>query len=74
MEEEKIFSIITSINVNDILNKTINNGPQTECEFNNSLTYNFTDTFLDKLQIQLEQQKGGKKEKKKNKDEKKFKI
>ena len=67
MEEEKTFSIITSINVIDILNKTINNGPQTECDFNNSLTYNFTDTFLDKLQIQLEQQKGGKKRKRKTK-------
>jgi hypothetical protein len=73
MEEEKTFSITTSININDILNKTINNVPQTECDFNNALIFNFTDTFLDKLQMQLQQQRGGKK-KKKNKNQKKFKI
>ena len=60
MEEEKTFSITTSININDILNKTINNQPQSECDFNNALIFNFTDTFLDKLQIQLQHQRGGK--------------
>ena len=67
MEEEKTFSITTSININDILNKTINNVPQTECDFNNSLIFNFTDVFLDKLQMQLQQQRGGKRKKRKTK-------
>jgi len=67
MEEEKTFSIITSVKVNDILNKTINNVPQTECDFNNALIFNFTDVFLEKLQMQLEQQIGGKRKKRKTK-------
>ena len=60
MEEEKILTITTKIRVDEIIDKVLNNNPHSECEFNNLLIYNFTDILLDKLKIQLEQQRGGK--------------
>jgi hypothetical protein len=61
MEEGKILTISTKIPIDDIIEKVLNNNPHSECEFNNLLIYNFTDILLDKLNIQLQQQRAGKK-------------
>jgi hypothetical protein len=71
MEENKIITITTTIPIKDLINKVINNNPQTECEFNNSLIYNFTDELLEKLRSQLDHQSGGKKKKRKTRKSKK---
>ena len=61
MEEDKIIKIRTTIPIQNIVNKTVENNPQSECEFNDLLIYNFIDDLLEKLRIQLDQQRGGKK-------------
>jgi hypothetical protein len=67
MEENKITTITTTIKINELINKVVNENPVNKCEFNNSLIYNFTNELLQNLGTQLEQQretqqyKGGKK-------------
>lgn len=63
MEEDKTITITTKIPIEVIVNKVVEENPQTECEFNNLLIYNFTNELLEKLRIQLDQQRGGKKKK-----------
>lgn len=64
MEEDKNITIITKIPIETIVNKTVNMQPTSECEFNNLLIYNFTDSLLNNL---LGDQSGGKKSKSKTK-------
>jgi hypothetical protein len=67
MEQDKIITINTKIPIQDIVNKVLDGDPRTECEFNNLLIYNYIDILLEKLNIQLNQQRAGKKKKRKTK-------
>jgi hypothetical protein len=59
MGKEK--TIITTISIENIINNVLKQNPKNECEFNNLLAYHFTDTFLEKLNSQINLVKGGKK-------------
>ena len=47
MESEK--SIIIKIQIEELIKKTIENNPTSECEFNNLLFYNVANLLLDSL-------------------------
>ena len=68
METEN--TIITRIPIEDIIKKTLENNPQSECQFNNLLGYNAVNFLLEDLNFQLnekKQLKGGKRRKRKTK-------
>jgi len=67
MEQDKIININTKIPIQEIVNKVLDGDPTTECEFNNLLIYNYIDILLEKLNIQLNQQRAGKRKKGKTK-------
>lgn len=68
MEREK--TITTTIPIDEIIKKTLESNPRTECEFNNLLGFNAVNLFLDSLNIQLNdinKLSGGKRKSRRNK-------
>lgn len=70
MNQDKIITINTKLDFKDIIANVLDNDPQSECEFNNLLIYNLINEYIEKLQAQLNQQRAGKRKKRKTKAKK----